>query len=71
MSRMHFSAAVRALAINKLRLSPERLTWSAVKAFILALVDVALLVKPCKYLLNHLIMRLIRSSYILIISNVK
>ena len=48
----HIPAAVRALAVHQLALGPEGLTGLAVFPYILALVDVPLLIHLLKYLLD-------------------
>ena len=55
-SLLHFSAAGRALAVNKLRLGPEALAGRAVETLVGTLVDIALLVKLFENLLHLLLM---------------
>ena len=67
---LNLSAAVRALAIHKLRLSPEGFARCAIHTLVLALIYIALLVKSFKYLLYLLFMIVVSSSYKLIIRSV-
>ncbi len=49
---MHFSAAVRALAVDQLRICPEGLTRCTIPALIFALVNVALIIELLEDLLD-------------------
>ncbi len=51
-SRLNLSAAVGALAVNKLRLREEALARCAVKSLVISLIDVALVIELLENLLN-------------------
>ena len=70
LGRLYRTAAVRALAVYQLRLGEERLTGSAVHTFVVALVDVALVVHLLEHLLYLLLMVLVSSTDELIIRSV-
>ena len=60
--RLHLAAAVRALAVHQLGLSPEAFAGRAVQAFVFTLVDIALLVHLFEHLLDLLLVVLVRGA---------
>ena len=59
---MDFSAAIRTLSVNELRICPEGLTGCTVPAFIFALVDITLIIEFLEDLLDLSLMILIRRT---------
>ena len=60
--RLYLASTVRALAVYKLRRSPERLTRSTVHALVVALVNITLIIELLKNLLYLLLVILIRCA---------
>ncbi len=68
---LDLAAAVRASAVFQLRLSPEGLAGRAVPALVLALIDVAAVVKLLKYFLHGLHVVIVRRADKLVVGDVE
>ena len=71
LSRFHFSAAIRALAVHQLGFCPERFTRCAVHAFVIAFVNISLVIQLPEDLLYLSLMIVIRRTDKFIIGSIQ